>query len=95
MIFGAVLLVCLNLQGRAIATFGSRRQAHDAIRRLHGKETLAGEADNIQLRLMQQQAFDCRSGLPITLLQQPSQKAPGTVMRFATGNVPPLLLYEH
>jgi hypothetical protein len=91
---GAVLLVCLHLQGRAIATFGSRRQAHDAIRRLHGKETLAGVPDNIQLRKMQQQAFGCRSGLPVTLPQQPSQKAPYT-MRSATGNVPPLLLCEH
>ncbi|KAF8056254.1 hypothetical protein HT031_006442 [Scenedesmus sp. PABB004] len=29
-------------EGRAIATFRSRRQAHDAITRLHGRETLAG-----------------------------------------------------
>lgn len=33
----------LCVQGRAVATMASRRQAHDAIRRLHGKETLAGE----------------------------------------------------
>lgn len=30
------------LQGRAIATFRSRAQAHAAITRLHGRETLAG-----------------------------------------------------
>jgi hypothetical protein len=39
--------VCL--QGRAIATFASRRQAHDAIRRLHGKETLAGARQGVSV----------------------------------------------
>lgn len=38
----AVWLVSVALQGRAIATFRSRAQAHAAITRLHGRETLAG-----------------------------------------------------
>lgn len=67
------------VQGRAIATFRTRRQAHKAITRLHGRETLAG----LRMRLFylheQQQRQQLLSDAPqalVTAIGQLSLDAP-------------------
>lgn len=61
------------IQGRAIATFRTRRQAHLAITRLHGRETLAG----LRMRLFylheQQQRQHLLSQTPQSLITSVGQ----------------------
>eukprot|EP00775_Hariotina_reticulata_P008114 gene8114-8308_t len=72
-------------EGRAIATFLSRRQAHAAITRLHGKETLAG----LRMRLFylheQQQRQQLLSQAPGSLLTSMGQLSVDTPSPTAAG----------